>query len=98
MDATVTESGKTMSVILDKEDETASVKQIGAESWVENPMMFSQMWGQFREDISNYGSAEDWHKWEEKGEHILEDEDGEDSVRAWDIEVNEQIEDSVFNP
>lgn len=66
MDATVTETGKTMSVILDKENETVAIKQMGAESWLENSMMFSKLWDQFRKEIVKLGSAEDWHRWTKK--------------------------------
>ncbi|MFB6214725.1 MAG: hypothetical protein ABEI54_02545 [Candidatus Bipolaricaulia bacterium] len=103
MDITVLESEETMSIILDKGNDTVFIKQMGTESWQQMPMMFSQMWDKYREGaIGLSGSADDWRSRAEddQDEYILEgEENGEEySVKIYDIKVDEPIEDSVFSP
>ncbi len=103
MDVNIYETERTMGVILDKENETAFIKQMGADGWQEMPMLFPRMWSKYREGaIGTYGSADDWRSWAEadQDEYILEgEENGEGyTTRIYGIEVDEPIEESVFSP
>lgn len=104
MDVTTLETERHMAFILDQENEEVFTKQMGTSSWQELPtVMLSKWWEEHREGvIAAYGSADDWHSWAEaeEEEFILEgEEDGEEyTVKVYDIKVDEEIEDSVFNP
>jgi len=98
------ESEETRIVILDKKNKKVIYKEMGSDSWLEgSSMMFSLIWSRYREGaISRYGDAENWREWAEsdRNEFLLEDEEEHEkyTVRAYDIEVDEPIDDSVFTP
>lgn len=103
LDVTTLETEQHMAIILDQENEKVYIKQMGAGSWQQLPSMtLSKWWEEHREDvIVSYNSAEKWRSWADadKEEFILEgEEDGEEyTVKVYDIKVDEEIKDSVFN-
>lgn len=104
LDATGLESGKTMGFIINQADDSSFYKQLGAGSWM--PVPFSTVepyWQMYRErHITAIGGADDWRKLAEADKDEYKDEvviEGEkETVRLYDIKVDEPIEDSVFSP
>ncbi len=102
LDVSPLESEETRIVILDKENKTVLYKEMGTDSWQKgSSMMFTLLWNRHREGvIAQYGDADDWRSLanSDKEEYLLEGEENGDTVRVYDIEVDEPIDDSVFNP
>lgn len=104
LDATNLESEKTMGIIINQAEGSSFYKELGAGSWMSVPLsMVEPYWQMYRErHITAIGGADVWRKWakadkdEYKAEVVIEGE--KETVRLYDIKVDEPINDSVFSP
>lgn len=104
LDATNLESETSMGFIINQADDSSFYKQLGAGSWMPVPLSTVEpYWQMYRErHITAIGGADVWRRWakndkdEYKAEVVIEGE--KETVRLYDIKVDEPLEDSVFSP
>lgn len=104
LDATTLETEQTMGIIINQAEDSSFYKELGAGNWMPVALpMIRPFWERFREEhITAIGGADDWYRWAEadKDEFLIEAEvEGEmETIRVYDVKVDEPIEDSVFSP
>ena len=93
-----TEDGGEMIVILVKGEKKGWFKDLEETTWQVFPsMMFSQMWTSWREPYLSIASEEST-SWEEMEGEEYEIETEKETVTVYDIEVNETVDESIFEP
>ena len=100
LDATNLESEMTMGIIINQANDSSYYKELAAGNWMPVPLsMISPYWEMYREEhITAIGGADDWRRWANSDQEEFFIEGEEDTVKVYDIKVDEPIEDSVFSP
>jgi len=100
LDATNLESEMTMGIVINQADDSSYYKELGAGNWMPVPLsMIKPYWEMYREEhITAIGGADDWRRWANSDQEEFFIEGEEDTVKVYEIKVDEPIEDSVFSP